>query len=116
MEPPIPSKVHDGLWQISALKRCLEMLKMSREIPEAMWLARGAIATYMQSAGSNYAAKMQCLEALRILGCKSDNVDHSDPVWEHLDEIERDLRGKAQGVRQARATTDTLEPLSRSPT
>ena len=99
-ESYVETDVHDNGLQISPLKRCLEALKMSREIglPEAMWLPRRAINGYVDSTGSNYAAKMQRLEALRTLWARCPNAGDPDPIRDYMDSIEHELRGKAEGV------------------
>jgi hypothetical protein len=75
---------------------------MAEEIglPPAMWFAERAVNTYLESAGPNYADKMQCLQALRISWSQRTNAD--DLVLIYLKKIERELRDKAENLRQLR--------------
>ena len=93
---PMP---RETLWPTTPLKRCLEILKLARQIgdSETIWLAHRAINTYMESAGPNYQDKMLCLEALRISWRRHTKTDAPVLILNYIESLHRGLRAKAKG-------------------
>jgi len=112
---PVPV---ESVWQISPLKRCLEVLKIAREIglPNAMWLVKRAVKSYMQSAGPNYTDKMISLEALKSASGHHGDAADADPIWEFITNIERELREIAERLLQEIDTPTASEAPSARPT
>jgi len=96
---PVPM---ESAWQISPLKRCLEVLKIASEIglPDAMWLVERAVKSYMQSAGQNYTNKMISLEALKSAWGHHGDTTGADLIWEFITKVEGDLRERAERLLQ----------------
>jgi hypothetical protein len=96
---PVPI---ESAWQISPLRRCLEALKLAREIgmPDAMWLAERAVKSYMQSAGPNYTDKRISLEALKSSWSQHGNTRDADLISGLITKFERDLRQTAERLLQ----------------
>jgi len=117
---PVPI---ESAWQISPLKRCLEALKMAREIgmPDAMWLAERAVKSYMQSAGPNYSDKMRSLEALKSSWSQHGNTRDGDLIWQFITKVEGELREVAERLLHeidtppSTATTVPVDPPNRTP-
>ena len=88
--------------QISPLKRCLEALKIAREIglPDAMWLVERAVKWYMQSAGQNYTNKMISLEALKSSWTQHSHTSDDDLIGAFITKVEGDLREIAERLLQ----------------
>jgi hypothetical protein len=113
---PVPI---ESAWQISPLKRCLEALKIAREIgvSDAMWLVERAVKSYMQAAGPNYTHKMISLEALKSSWREQRDATDADSIWDFIAKCERDLREMAERLLQEIDTptsTPTTVPVDQS--